>query len=698
MISLVPLIPYGYSGDLRAIRHPCRYESAVMKKHYFRDLFCLVIVFLPLYLLFSGSSRLWDWDETVYAAAAKQMFERGDWIVPIVTERADGSLFYGDKPILTYWGMIVSFHLFGVNEIAARFPSTFFGTLSLLLVYAITRRLFDRRVANGTAYALGTMILYAVESSSVTTDATLTFWTMSALLSYVCGVFPSREQPPSPDGVASDSVSQDSVSPAFFPQNYACCLLMYFCLGFAFLTKGPVGVVLPMAVIGMFMLVKRLKPLSREEGYQRYGEAVLLVRLFRPFHPVHFLKTLWAMRPVTALVAIGITAVPWYVAVHQATDGVWTQFFFGVHNFGRATAAMEGHAYPLDFYWYYPFSMLAITFPWSIFFVPALLDMIRQLRRGTPFENGYVLAACLVCVYIGVFGFIDTKMPNYVFIGSVGAAMVYAAFLANWADGRALVHPRWIDGALLVILLVALLLGLVLKLFLIPVAVPQGWPLLMIPAVLVYATVRLWCVLYKGKHRRFVRGMHLTAVILIISVLAFGARIVSRQQDYPLLFEQVRRECPEPVFCSFDQFEPSWVFYGGQRIVRYDIKTVEAFLKEHPVDGYIITCKEKYERFLRPVFGNRLRVALEFPYFLKLERVPEEAGSGSHGHIASLSAPDVSHHRPQHKRLSERQAVFEGADQTENGAGSGIKARQAFGFRQRTLVVLRPSLHGEPER
>ena len=65
-----------------------------------------------------GGPRLWDDDETKNASCAREMLERGDWIVPSFNYEPRY-----DKPILLYWLMLGAYHAFGVNEFAARFPS-----------------------------------------------------------------------------------------------------------------------------------------------------------------------------------------------------------------------------------------------------------------------------------------------------------------------------------------------------------------------------------------------------------------------------------------------------------------------------------------------------------------------------------------------------------------------------------------------
>src|SRR6266545_3632091 len=79
-------------------------------------LLCLVAAALCLVNL--GAPSLWDIDEGHNAEAAREMLVAGNWIVPTFNYRLRS-----DKPALLYWLQIGAYHVFGVNEGAARFPS-----------------------------------------------------------------------------------------------------------------------------------------------------------------------------------------------------------------------------------------------------------------------------------------------------------------------------------------------------------------------------------------------------------------------------------------------------------------------------------------------------------------------------------------------------------------------------------------------
>ena len=75
-----------------------------------------------------GAAHLWDVDEAIFAAAAKEMLARGDHMVPYF----NGEVFT-HKPAMMYWFMIAAYEMFGPTEFAARFWSAVFGIGSVLL-------------------------------------------------------------------------------------------------------------------------------------------------------------------------------------------------------------------------------------------------------------------------------------------------------------------------------------------------------------------------------------------------------------------------------------------------------------------------------------------------------------------------------------------------------------------------------------
>ena len=94
----------------------------------------LVAVAALLILPNLGRPSLWDIDEGNNAEAAREMMESEDWVVPKFNYQLRV-----DKPALLYWLQIGAYRLFGINELAARFPSALAALLTVLLAYELAR-------------------------------------------------------------------------------------------------------------------------------------------------------------------------------------------------------------------------------------------------------------------------------------------------------------------------------------------------------------------------------------------------------------------------------------------------------------------------------------------------------------------------------------------------------------------------------
>src|SRR4051812_40319459 len=73
-------------------------------------------------------------DESRYAQVAREMLESGDWITPTLAGHN-----WFEKPALLYWLEIVSFHIFGINEFAARFGPALFGLGTIASLWILGR-------------------------------------------------------------------------------------------------------------------------------------------------------------------------------------------------------------------------------------------------------------------------------------------------------------------------------------------------------------------------------------------------------------------------------------------------------------------------------------------------------------------------------------------------------------------------------
>src|SRR5688572_30933201 len=76
----------------------------------------LAAAVLP-YFLNLGVSSIWDANEAFYAQTPREMIEAGDYVTPSFNFQLRMN-----KPVLSYWNVAASYHLFGISEWSERVP------------------------------------------------------------------------------------------------------------------------------------------------------------------------------------------------------------------------------------------------------------------------------------------------------------------------------------------------------------------------------------------------------------------------------------------------------------------------------------------------------------------------------------------------------------------------------------------------
>jgi len=370
-----------------------------------------------------GATRLWDEDEAFFATAAAEMHRHDDWIVPTFNEEL-----FAHKPPFMYWMMRLGFLMFGVNELGARFFSAVFGIATAIVTYHLGRRLFDARAGLWAALALSTCLMWSIVSRASTADAYLGFFIALSLLVYVRSVFAPREGAELAEVPVAPSLS--ATLDRWVPSNWTTMAGIYALMALAVLVKGPIGLLLPGATIGLFVLCQTPSPSRIGDGLLKRGIARLQTMVLA------FPATFWRMRPLTAIAAVLLIAGPWFVAVSLKTDGAFLSEFFGVHNFGRFLKPMENHRGPIVYY----IPVIAIGFfPWSIFAMPTALHAAFTPRD----RSRHLFVLCWAGWMIGFFSIASTKLPNYVLPAYPALALLTASWLAAWSARRDTLSARW---------------------------------------------------------------------------------------------------------------------------------------------------------------------------------------------------------------------------------------------------------------
>ncbi|MBM98547.1 MAG: hypothetical protein CMJ77_05425 [Planctomycetaceae bacterium] len=588
-----------------------------------RHLCWLILLASVVFLTQLGEAKLWDRDEPRNARCAWEMLDRQDWVVPTFNDELRTH-----KPILLYWLTMSSYIVFGVNEFGARFASAFLAIGTVLLTYFIGCRLLNPRVGLWSSVVLTGTLMFNVAARAATPDSTLIFCMTLAFAIYVWSV---------PREIWSDPNQGEHSNLVF--RSWPWAALIYGAMGLAVLAKGPVGIVLPTAVIGMFLLIARSAPLPPNSTWPQRT-----LHCLKWSAPVHFLQTCWTMRPLTAITTASVVAVPWYLTVGFQTNGEWLRGFFLEHNVSRAIASMEGHQGSILFY---PVALLIGFFPWSVLAVPVGLWSFSELQLANKYRP-YTFLACWIAVFMTAFSLAATKLPSYITPTYPAVALLCGGFIVAFLDqiSDAKVASWWprISAICLTVIGLGLLIGL-------PIAASQllpgdEWLGLVGSIPFAGGFITIICLL-KNQRKLSMLSLScssLTFVLILFSIV--GPRVSDHQQiDELLAFADSDSE----IVAAYASHEPSWVFYAGHHIPFYRVdETVEArdFFCEHP-NHLLITTQTGYD-LLRPHLPPTHQVIEQVPYFLRGQELVLL------GHVATTASKSPRQHEIHSPAVNDR--------------------------------------------
>jgi 4-amino-4-deoxy-L-arabinose transferase-like glycosyltransferase len=304
-----------------------------------------------------GSLPLLGPDEPRYAEVAREMFASGNYVSPFLA----GQLWF-EKPALLYWLQAGAYHLFGVGEFAARFPSALGALGTVLCVYFALRNAVSWPLGLLSALVLTTCVAWWAFSRGATTDMVLSVSISFAILSGYLA-----------------TASTEGLSSA--RQRRTFLLLCAASTGLAMLAKGLVGILFVVLILGIYSVVTR-RALIRSMGEVLGMGAVFL-----------------------------LVAALWYVPVTLAHGYNFIEEFFINHHFKRYLTNEYKHPQPVYFY---IFVSAVGAMPWTFFLLPA----IGRLRALKPRENERHALLALAWIWVAVpllfFSFSTSKLPGYI--------------------------------------------------------------------------------------------------------------------------------------------------------------------------------------------------------------------------------------------------------------------------------------------
>jgi len=174
-----------------------------------RDLLLILLFSFFFFIFGNWILSLTSLDEGRNFYASLHMYRTGDYLVPYYNCE-----YRFEKPPLLYWLANLSFHLFGVNEFSARLISGLAATGTTFLVYLFGLKFLSNKKALFSAVVYMLFLHNWVESRAFVPEFILVFFSSLALY-------------------------------FFISKKYT---LGWLSLSLAFLSKGPVGVFLPLTI------------------------------------------------------------------------------------------------------------------------------------------------------------------------------------------------------------------------------------------------------------------------------------------------------------------------------------------------------------------------------------------------------------------------------------------------------------------
>lgn len=482
-------------------------------------------------------STLWDRDEPRFAQAAVEMVQSGQLLFPTF----NGDL-RPDKPILIYWLMAIPVSLFGVSEWAVRAWAPIGLAVSAWLTWRVGRRFLSPSAALLAPLILACAPMAVAEGTVSTVDSVLMACITAAMACFA--------------GMLADG---------WRTRDF---LVLALCLGAAQLTKGPVGLAVPMLSIFTALWFLRGKSAFAPGFSARLGIAVVL----------------------SVLVFLA-----WAIPANNATGGEFAARGLGKHVGGRMLQPMEGHGgnYWLGLFFYLPVIALGFA-PW-ILQLPAALLALWSGRIGDAKQRALLLGWSLAPFCLMTL--VATKLAHYVMPMLPALALTVAAVID--AAERGALDPRelrWLArGAGIFGVILALEVTAVIVLSLRPEAAALRGPVLLLGAVLLAqgAIAIAFHVKRRWRHAAIAAIAGSVAVWLVLG--GFVLPRVEGLKISPRMVTAIRAagfgSAPLATY-SFE--EPSLNFYWGPAPIQHlpDAAAIDAWLAETK-DGLLVIPEAK---------------------------------------------------------------------------------------------------------
>lgn len=468
-----------------------------------KSVLCLFITCFLLYFIGLESFPSIDPAEAYYVEAAREMVELNNWIVPYLNYQV-----YFSKPIITFWLIAASYKLFGISELASRLPFALLSTAMIFSIYHCVARIYSQRAGLFSALCLATAPLFLLVSRISPVDIAFGFFLELSIL---------------------------ATAMTLENKGKHWSYIIWAALALGLLTKGPATLVLYGASVVLFLFWRRPSLYQSEE----------------------WLKQLNVIPGLLLFLAI---AIPWHLAVHQASNGLFLKVFFLYENFAR----FSGHTNMGKMsWWFYIPVLLAGFLPWMVCTPFCFIDYFRKK------EVAMQLFLSFIATTFVIFSLSGTKLITYILPVIPMLSIIVGVFLDRW-----LIKPADYGKDVTTILIalgfasIACFTGVYYALP--KVAVPDlfKW-MIIIASIIAGATfaIALWKFLKKSLDREKFINLYFGAQVAYLAVLCpVSFYIFGNKMQLDLKTVSIKASSMTNRISLFGEFMPSAIFYAKKPV------------------------------------------------------------------------------------------------------------------------------------
>ena len=313
--------------------------------------FYIVVILLVLFVIVSSLKVPLVVNAAKYAEVSREILLNKDWINLTIAGDA-----YDQKPPMLFWIGALSFSIFGFSIVAYKIAIILFSFLGIYSVYRLGSMLYDKKTAKMAIIFWGTSLAYLHFHNDIHTDTLLASFVVFSVWQFLAFL-------------------RDKKWHQFILGSAG--------VGLSMLTKGPVGALIPVAIVGTELIVK-----------QNW-------------------KDIFHFRWLLTLLIIAVVISPALIGLLNQFGLEGIKFYFWTNNVGRVTGSYKGSSADYAFYIH---TSLYLLLPWSVFLIVAMFQEFKQLVQSkfrlAKINDFSVLAGILF--FVVILSVAKQQNPHYI--------------------------------------------------------------------------------------------------------------------------------------------------------------------------------------------------------------------------------------------------------------------------------------------